>query len=145
VKQRFIALARMVIDDPRVFLRYVGVGASAATLELSLFVAMHQWLHWELLVANCAALGIAIVYCFLMQRNFTFRARGDAGRHLSLYLLMQSISAVLNNAILWMLVQNAGVYAPLAKVVQIGIVFVWNYTFARLVVFAKPAARGTQS
>ena len=136
-----VALAKLVIADPRVFLRYVGVGSSAAVVELTLFVAMHQWLGWPLLVANCTALGIAVIYCFLMQRSFTFQAHGDAARHLSLYLLMQSISAILNNAIMWGLVQKLSFYPPLAKVLQIGMIFLWNYTFARLVVFAPPRSR----
>jgi putative flippase GtrA len=33
-------------------------------------------------------------------------------------------------------VEGLGIYAPLAKILQIGTVFIWNYSFCRLVVFA---------
>jgi putative flippase GtrA len=51
--------------------------------------------------------------------------------------LMQAISAVFNNLIMIALVSGAGLYGPVAKVLQIGIVFVWNFSFCRLVVFTK--------
>lgn len=143
---RILQLARFFLADPWIFLRYVTVGGSAAALEFSLFTVLHLGLSWPLLVANNVALGVSIGYCFLMQRRWTFRAHdGSALRQLRWYLIMQAFSALLNNLLMWILVVGLGWYAPLAKVVEIGLVFLWNFGFCRLVVFrdaGKPLSQG---
>ena len=137
-----LRLARVFLGDPRLFLRYVSVGGSAALLELLLFSILHEGLRWPLLVANNTALAIAIAYSFLMQRRWTFRVTaGGALRQARWYLFMQGVSAVLNNLLMGLMVGVLGWYAPLAKVLQIGIVFGWNFSFCRWVVFrARPPA-----
>lgn len=135
---------RFFLQDPSQLLRYIGVGALAAAVELILFTAFYEFAQWPLLVSNCAALAVAVVLCFVLQRILTFRTREDANRQLGLYLFMQSISAVLNNLLMLGLVESLGIYAPLAKILQIGIVFIWNYSFCRLVVFAPTNSSATK-
>ena len=134
--QLLIRASKFLMHDLRQTMRYISVGAIAASVEFLLFTLFYEWARWPLLIANCTALSVAVVLCFILQKNWTFRARGNARRQLWLYLLMQSISAILNNLLMLGLVQGFGIYAPLAKVLQIGIVFIWNYAFCRLVVFA---------
>jgi putative flippase GtrA len=138
--QRLIRVAKFFLHDPRQFLRYISVGALAASVEFTLFTAFYDLAGWPLLVANCTSLAIALILCFVLQKTWTFRARGAASRQLWLYLVMQSISAVLNNLLMLAFVQGLGIYAPVAKILQIGIVFIWNYTFCRLVVFARSSS-----
>ncbi len=134
--QRLNRVAVFFLQDPRLFLRYIGVGALAASIEFLLFTTFYELAGWPLLVANCVALAVAVILCFVLQKHWTFRARGGGNRQLWLYLFMQSISAVLNNLLMLGFVEGLGIYAPLAKILQIGIVFIWNYSFCRLVVFA---------
>jgi putative flippase GtrA len=130
--------------DPQLLLRYISVGGVAALVELTLFTALYQSAGWPLLTANSTALAVALVLCFVLQKHWTFRMRGEAKRQLKLYLLMQAVSTILNNVIMLALVSGAGFYAPAAKVVQIGIVFVWNFSFCRLVVFRAKHESGTR-
>jgi putative flippase GtrA len=132
------ALAKGVnffLHDPKLLLRYIGAGGTAALLELALFTALYQRAAWPLLAANSTALAVALVLCFILQKHWTFRVQGESKRQMKFYLLMQAISAVLNNFIMLALVSGLGLYAPVAKVMQIGIIFVWNFSFCRLVVF----------
>ena len=134
--QRLIRAGAFFLHDPRLFLRYIGVGALAASVEFLLFTTLYELARWPLLAANGMALAVAVILCFILQKNWTFRARGGANRQLWLYLFMQSISAVLNNLLMLAFVDGLGLYAPFAKILQIGLVFIWNYSFCRLVVFA---------
>jgi putative flippase GtrA len=126
--------------DPRLFLRYITVGAGAALIELTLFSLLYEVADWPLLGANGVALVLAIGFAFTMQKLWTFRVAGSGSRQLRWYLFMQAISAILNNLLMVLFVQELGWYAPLAKVIQIGLVFLWNFTFCRLVVFARAPA-----
>ena len=134
--QRLIRAGVFFLHDPRLFLRYISVGAFAASVEFLLFTTFYELAGWPLLGANGVALAVAVIICFVLQKHWTFRVRGGARRQLWLYLFMQSISAVLNNLLMLGFVVGLGLYAPLAKILQIGIVFIWNYSFCRLVVFA---------
>lgn len=123
------------LHDPLLFLRYISAGGVAAVVEISLFVACYQWLHWPLLAANTLALSCALLLCFVLQKRWTFATKGGVGRQLKLYLLMQMISALLNNLLIAIFI-TLWAWPPLAaKVVQIGIVFMWNFSFCKLVVF----------
>jgi putative flippase GtrA len=123
--------------DPKLLLRYISAGGIAALVELTLFTIFYQGAGWPLLAANSTALAVALLLCFILQKHWTFRIPGESRRQFKFYLLMQAISAVLNNLIMIALVSGAGLYGPVAKVLQIGIVFVWNFSFCRLVVFTK--------
>lgn len=131
-----LRIFRFFLGDPLLFLRYVSVGAVSAALEFALFGLAYEALAWPLMTANGFALGCALALNFTLQMQWTFRADGAWGRRLRRYALMQGVSAALNTALMWLMVARWGWYAPLAKVLEIGIVFAWNFTFSKLVVFA---------
>ena len=139
--RKLISFGAALVDDPKLILRYVGVGATAAGVEFILFTNLYQLMELPLLLANSIAFSVAVIYCFLMQKILTFRARGAANRQLRLYLLMQLISGILNNFLVLTFITGFGLNAPLSKILQIGIVFFWNYTFCRLVVFSPERAK----
>ncbi len=135
------SIASRFIGEPSIFLRYVGAGSIAALVEFSLFSFLYQMADLHLLLANCISFAVAVILCFILQKNWTFQASGNGQRHLQLYLIMQAISAVLNNVLMYIFVLQLGIYAPISKLLEIAIVFVWNYSFCRLVVFVKIEAR----
>ena len=130
-------ITQFFFRDRRLLLRYVSAGAIAAAIEFLLFSALYQQVGWSLLAANGTAFGVALVACFAMQKNWTFRIQGEAGHRLRLYLFMQAVSGVLNTLLMLGLIEGLGLYPPLAKILQIGLVFIWNFSFCRLVVFAQ--------
>lgn len=132
---RLTRVALFFFRDPRLFMRYISAGAVAALIEFLLFIILYQVSGWPLLTANGVALAIAAVVCFVLQKKWTFRIHGETRRQLRWYLFMQAISAILNNFLVFGLVHGLGLYAPLAKILQIGLVFAWNFSFCRLVVF----------
>lgn len=136
---RVLHLLRFFLHDPRLLLRYISTGATAAVIEASLFVLLYQKLQLPLLAANMLALSSALLVCFALHKHWTFGARGGAGRQLKLYLLMQGVSILLNNLLITLFVA-AWVWQPLlAKLVQIGIVFLWNFSFCKLIIFKQAA------
>lgn len=132
---RVMHLLRFFLYDPRLFLRYISTGATAAIVEAGLFILLYQELHWPLLAANMLALCCALLLCFALHKHWTFGARGGAKRQLKLYLLMQAVSMLLNNLLITIFITVCAWQPLLAKLVQIGIVFVWNFSFCKLVIF----------
>jgi putative flippase GtrA len=121
--------------DSRLFLRYVLAGGAAAMIEFGLFALFNIVLGWPLLLANSTALAVAIFVAFTLQKHWTFRTKGEDGRQFKLYLIMQGISALLNNLLMLLFVTGWAWSPPIAKVVEIGLLFVWNFSFCKLVIF----------
>jgi len=134
--QRLTRVALFFFHDVRLFLRYISAGAIASLIEFLLFTSLYHVVGWPLLAANGTAFAVAVIACFVMQKNWTFRVQGESGRQLRLYLFMQVISGILNNLLMLGLVEQLGFFPPLAKILQIGLVFVWNFSICRLVIFS---------
>jgi len=125
--------------------RYILIGGSAFVLDFSL-LRLGLWLGWHLLIANGLAVTAGLIYSFILHRSFTFahRAKGSGyqmrGRHqLAIFLSVSLASIALSELIIFLLVHRAGLLPSPAKVVTSALLFVWNYTFNRLLTFrAKP-------
>ncbi len=133
------AVATFFLRDPRLFLKYIAVGGASAAIEFSLFTLFYVVLAWPLLVANSCALVLTLFFHFNMQKRWTFRDSQSMRRQLPRYLLMVSIAAAMNNALMYLFVAVLGIAALLAKVLQIGLVFGFTFSFSRLVVFSSQA------
>ena len=134
---RLVHLLRFFLHDPRLFLRYISTGTAAAVVEAGLFLLLYQQFHLPVLAANMAAIGCALMLCFWLHKHWTFGARGNLKRQLQLYLLMQAVSVLLNNLLVYLFIAHWG-WPPLpAKLLQIGLVFVWNFSFCKRVIFQQ--------
>lgn len=130
-----------ILSHRVLFMRYISVGAIAAAFEFSLFIFFYNIIQWPLLISNSTAFGFAVFVAFVLQKHWTFGVEGGGNKQLWLYIFMQAISGMLNNVLMYVFVESIGVFPLVAKVLQIGIVFIWNFSFCRFVVFALPLAR----
>lgn len=131
------AIATFFLRDPQLFMKYIAVGGASAAIEFSLFTLFYILLAWPLLVANSCGLSITLLFHFNMQKRWTFRDNQSLRRQLPRYLFMVSIAALLNTALIYLFVAELGIPAMLAKILQIGLVFGFTFSFSRLVVFAR--------
>ncbi len=131
------SVAAFFLRDPQLFMKYVAVGGASAAIEFSLFSLFYLVLAWPLLVANSCGLAITLLFHFNMQKRWTFRDSQSLRRQLPRYLLMVSIAALMNTALIYLFVSKLGMHAQLAKILQIGLVFGFTFTFSRLIVFAR--------
>ncbi len=129
------AVATFFLRDRQLFLKYIAVGGASAAIDFSLFTLFYVMLAWPLLVANSWSLVITLLFHFNMQKRWTFRDSQSMRRQLPRYLLMISIAAAINNGLMYLFVIVLGITALLAKVLQIGLVFGFTFSFSRLVVF----------
>jgi putative flippase GtrA len=123
------------VFPPRLVLRYATVGASSALLEISLFYSFVTWLALPLMLANVSAVCITTVIAFMAQKRFTFRVRGRLTPQTVRYGLQQGINFLLNNALVFLFAQILQLRPLLAKTLQLGLCFVFNFCFSRFVVF----------
>lgn len=121
-------------------LRYLLVGISSLALDVSLFLLFHQAMGIPLLLANCLSLSIVTLYAFNVQKRFTFEVEGNAVQRFGFFVFQIGVAALLNNLLLYLFATTFGWHPVIAKLVDTAIVFFWNYTFSRIVVFRRAAA-----
>lgn len=117
--------------------RYLIIGSTSALIELSIFSIIHRIFGLGLIESNLIALFIVIVYGFLMHKNWTFNYKGKSRTAFYLFLFMVSIAIILNNSLLYIFVTIIYLPPEVAKILQICLVFLWNYSFSSLIVFSN--------
>lgn len=118
-------------------LRYATVGAASALVELMLFQGFYSFAGVPVMVANVMAICGVVVFGFLGQKRFTFRNRGPALAQARRYLLLVATSFALNNALVFLFAVALGWPATVAKVLQLGLSFLFNFAVSRYFVFGR--------
>ena len=113
------------------------MGGLAAAVDIGFFtVAVKGFGFNWFLVALCSfTLATAVNYLLCIRYVFESGARFKKQAEVSLVFLVSGIGLVINQSILWLLIEMAGIDAVLSKLMATGIVFVWNYTARSRVIF----------
>jgi putative flippase GtrA len=107
-------------------IRYVISGSLNVSLELLLFVIFHYLFKIQPLSANLFAIMIGISSGFIIHHVFTFKNKYHSINQVLRYIVVISIGAILNQAILMMLLQIIDI-SLIAKIIQIGLLSIYNY------------------
>lgn len=121
-------------------LRFALVGCLNAALDLAVFAALFYLAAWPALAAHAAGFGVAVVNSYLLNKRWTFRDRSraaEAWRRGVLFFLVALGGLGLSSLAIWLAM--AWIPALAAKVLAIGVTFVWNYVVSRRVVFRTGA------
>lgn len=121
------------------FLRYAAAGAVTFTIEYSSLIFLVEYFGEEhLLYANAFAFIAASICNYSMSRYWVF-GRGKHLAHVEMmaYFGSTAVGLVINQIVLWYLVEGFVIDYRLAKLVAIGAVIVWNYWIRRVWVFKK--------
>lgn len=135
--QAFAAALGFFLGDRRLFFTYITVGFITVCIEFFIFNALYGLLGIPLITANLTAIGFVLLFSFFSHKRYSFRDRQAFHRQLPWYVLMLGVSISLNNLLVYLFIAVFEWPAPLSKFLQIGICFLWNFTFSRLVVFAQ--------
>ncbi len=115
-------------------MRYVAVGAGTALLELVLFRLLYWATGGNVAASNVAAVAVATLCNFLLNRSFTFRSGSNPVRSMVLYVALLAFNTAFSTfAIGWLV--GIGAEPAVAKVLTQGCVVVWNYFLYNKVVF----------
>lgn len=125
---------------PATLLRYIAVGGTSAACEVLLFQLLYASAALPLLTANAIAVCIVTAVGFVGQKLFTFRQSGHTAVQVRLFALMLALNFCLNNLLVFLLVEASGLASLHAKVIQLGISFLFNFSFARFLVFRQRQA-----
>jgi putative flippase GtrA len=129
----------------RKLLVYSGVGALNTIIDLLAFTYLTNGLDCRPVLANIVSYSIGIVFSFLMNRKFTFRAlpyhyglNVQFIRFVAINLLSLGMSTTLVSFFCEL------TSPPFAKMLSVPFVLMWGFFAVRAFVFAAPAPRGKE-
>jgi putative flippase GtrA len=119
-------------------LRYLGVGAAAAAVDIGLFWIFARELGLPYLRVAIATFVAATLVNYVLSVRFVFVSGVRFRRRweLALVFLVSGLGLAVNNAMLWICVERLALDLLLAKIAATGTVFFWNYFARRQFVFA---------
>ena len=109
--------------------RYFFVGGAAAAVDIGIFtVAVKGFgLDWFFVALVSFLLATAVNYLLSIRYVFESGVRFKKQAEVSLVFLVSGIGLVINQSVLWLLIEPAGIDEVLSKLMATGTVFLWNY------------------
>jgi putative flippase GtrA len=134
-KSKFIFLRNVYRrTNVRQIIRYGVVGVVNVSIEYTVFNVAYYAVERSTIVANTWAIGIAMFSGFLLHHGFTFKNSFYSWRQTSRYIGVVALGGILNYAILMLLLQVIP-HAYIAKMIQIVLLSVYNFTMYKHFVY----------
>ena len=121
--------------------RYLGVGATAAAVDISLFSFFASYLGFNYLVVGFFTFVLATAVNYVLSVRFVFESGIRFARHHEVMLVfgISAVGLVLNQLVLYLGIGVLRMDLVLSKLAATGAVFGWNYSARSRWVFRSPS------
>jgi putative flippase GtrA len=124
--------------ETRRFVKFGLVGVVNTTLDMGVYILLSTGFHVHYVVANIFAFMVAGINSYYLNRRWTFRSTADNWRReMVKYLIVIGTGFLINEALLYILVEHGSLGKIMAKLVVVAVVLVWNFGVNRLWTFRR--------
>lgn len=117
-------------------IKFAVAGAIGAGIEISLFILLVDFIGMYYLTANLFAIGVAIIVNYIISMKWVFDSgRYSRGIEFAFFLAVSFFALLLNQLLMWYMVDSMALETTISKVLAIGIVAVFNYVAKKFFVF----------
>ena len=119
------------------FYKYIGVGSIAAFIDISIFTVFAKLLGFNYLIVALVSFTIATLVNYILSIKYVFKSgvRYSKGTEIFAVYTVSLIGLVINEIILYALIDLLLVEMIFSKIVATGIVFSWNYLIRKNYIF----------
>jgi putative flippase GtrA len=121
------------------FLKFLIVGGLSFALDFGLLIALHEVFNVDLVVATTIAFLTSLVFNFILQRTFTFRAVNSRSVSAAKYVALVIVNVVVTDLIVTGFDKLAWTYG-IGKVVATLLTTAWNFLLYRHWIFRHDKA-----
>jgi len=107
--------------------RYGVVGASSAIIDFSILYLLTDGLSFYYLWSATISFLVAASFNYYLNKTWTFKAGGKMSKQAMIFLLIAGVGVLLNNFILYLLVEYAQWWYIYAKIISTGLVTISNF------------------
>ena len=129
----------------RQFIRYLGVGGLSFVADFAClyFLTEHVGIHYLLSASLAFCVGLTINYLLCLAWVFDFRRMPNRWHEFMVFSAIGFAGLLLNNLLLWLLTEHAGLYYLASKMVATAAILFFNFSLRRWLLFSPPQAAAT--
>ena len=129
------------------FTKFVFVGGISAIIEFSLLILFVEKLAIDYLFGNVFAFALTNIVTYILTKRFVFNGTQSVNKaqEAGLFFLCLLGGLVVNQIVLWAVVEFTSIDYRIAKVIAIAITIIWNFFTRKHLVFRNRAVVTQQS
>ena len=129
------------------FTKFVFVGGISAIIEFSLLILFVEKLAIDYLFGNVFAFALTNIVTYILTKRFVFNGTQSVNKaqEAGLFFLCLLGGLVVNQIVLWAVVEFTSIDYRIAKAIAIAITVIWNFFTRKHLVFRQRAVVTQQS
>ncbi len=122
-------------------LKSVAASLAAFAIDFAILVALTEaaGLHYLLSAGVSFLIGTTVSYVLSIAWVFPVRRFSSKAAEYLLYIAVGAVGLALNEALLWVFTEAAGIFYMASKVIAAALIFFWNFGARKLILFSAGA------
>ena len=124
----------------RQFIRYLYVGGLSFLVDFAClyYLTEHIGMHYLISATLAFSLGLTTNYLLCLAWVFDFRRMPNRWHEFMVFSAIGLFGLVLNNLLLWLLTEYAGLYYLVSKIIATAAILFFNFSLRRWLLFSPP-------
>ena len=118
-------------------IRFLIVGGGCFLLEYILLYVLTEYMHIGYLVSSAIAFTVSSLVNYILCLLVVFNVKHQSSLEIGLFIITSLIGLIINQGVMWFLVEIIAWWYMFAKVIASGIVMIWNYITKRYILIRK--------
>ena len=118
-------------------IRLLIVGGGCFLLEYILLYVLTEYMHIGYLVSSAIAFTVSLLVNYILCLLVVFNVKHQSSLEIGLFIITSLIGLIINQGVMWFLVEIIAWWYMFAKVIASGIVMIWNYITKRYILIRK--------
>lgn len=105
------------------------VGVLAFLIDYVLLFVLVEYLGMYYLISSAISFTVSVVFNYICSMKFVFARRDDISKkkEFVVFLILSIVGLLINQAMMWMMVDKLLIYYMISKIIVTGIVMIWNF------------------
>ncbi|MDD3381510.1 MAG: GtrA family protein [Rugosibacter sp.] len=124
----------------RQFIRYLYVGGLSFLVDFAClyYLTEHIGMHYLISATLAFSLGLTTSYLLCLAWVFDFRRMPNRWHEFMVFSAIGLFGLFLNNLLLWLLTEYAGLYYLVSKIIATAAILFFNFSLRRWLLFSPP-------
>lgn len=123
----------------RQIMKFGFVGGSAFVIDAGILFVLTNFCGIHYLVSGMISFTVSVIYNYILSIKWVFDAKKDGNKtqELIVFIGLSVIGLGINQLFMWILVDMAGIYYMLSKIIATFIVMVYNFVTRKIFIERK--------
>jgi putative flippase GtrA len=119
------------------FVKYLIGGGLAYTVDFLLLIFLTEFLGVPVLISAAVSfiIGLIIIYLLSIKWIFENRIQNNSYQEFFIFSFIGIIGLLINEILIWTSISTEYVHYTVAKIMSAGLVFIWNFSARKFILF----------